>query len=123
MSNRETKFLNVQVTAKEVSEGVFEATFEPPQLLATSKDCVINYQLVNSRGITFTGLIVEPANNDQFSPPTLSKSGKLITLSDANTHPNRYQITLYMVGQKHKGHVDPEVINQPETLPPPDDAE
>ncbi|RSZ57837.1 hypothetical protein HF313_24460 [Massilia atriviolacea] len=121
MRNRDTEFLNVQVKAKEVSEGVFEATFEPPTLLAKRKDCVINYQLVNSRGIKFTGLTVHPADNDQFSVPSLSKSGKIITLNDANTDHNKYQITLYMVGPKHKGSVDPEVINQPETSPPEED--
>lgn len=123
MPNRETEFLNVQVRAKEVGEGVFEATFDPPQLVVKRKDCVINYQLVDSRDIKFTSLTVDPADNDQFSVPSLSKSGKMITLSDANTDHKRYGITLYMTGPRHKGQVDPEVINQPETVPPPPEEE
>ncbi|HEX8610831.1 MAG TPA: DP-EP family protein [Telluria sp.] len=120
MPKRKTEFLNVQVTAIETSPGKFAATFDPETLNVHRKDCVINYQLINSTGITFTGLTVDPADNDQFSVPSVSKSGKMITLSDANTDHKTFHISLLLTGKKN-GNVDPEVINQPETTGPDDE--
>lgn len=118
MPNRKPEFLNVQVSVRKEPTGQFVFTYEPRQLQVKRKDCVINYQLVDSPGIKLTGLQVSPQENDQFSVPSLSKSGKLITLSDANTRRQTFQITLSAADAVSNGAETillPEVINQPET--------
>ena len=83
-----TSFIDVLVTVTPGAEpGTFNYVTDPAAPVITQPDTVINYQIFESGGhdIVFTGMTVEPADNGQLSVPSLSVSGKLLTLSDANT--------------------------------------
>jgi hypothetical protein len=83
-----TAFIDVLVTVTPGAEpGTYHVVTDPAVPVITQPDTVINYQIFDSAGhdIVFTGMTVEPADNGQLSVPSISVSGKLLTLSDANT--------------------------------------
>jgi hypothetical protein len=93
-----TSFIDVLVTVTPGAEpGSFNYVTDPVAPVITQPDTVINYQIFDSAGhdIVFTGLTVEPADNGQLSIPSLSVSGKLLTLSDANTEKVTMTIQLH----------------------------
>lgn len=84
-----TPFINVMVWVKLLdNDDGYEVRCEPHALKVVQADTVINYQIVNTYGqdIIFSGLDVTPKDVNQISSPSISKSGKLLTVSDANTY-------------------------------------
>jgi hypothetical protein len=83
-----TPFINVLVRVKKKdAEPGYEVWSEPSALKVLQRDTVINYQIVETYGedIVFSGLQVTPPDLNQISAPAISPSGKLLTVSDANT--------------------------------------
>ncbi len=119
-----TAFLNVQVTAvpKRDAKGnvTYDTTFTPDRLTVTEPDTVINYQLVDPTpaDVKFKKLSVVPDQNNQFSVPSISESGKLVTFSDANTAKATFNIKIKFTNKDQQEFlVDPEVDNDPRNPP------
>lgn len=84
-----TPFINIQVWVKKNKNGDgYDVRCEPTVPKVVQKDTVINYQIVDTYGedIVFSGVVVTPEGLNQISEPSISQSGKLLTVSDANTH-------------------------------------
>lgn len=114
-----TPFINVLVWVKRrADEKGYDVRCEPDAPKVVQPDTVINYQIVETYGqdIVFSGLDVSPAGLEQISIPSISFSGKLLTVNDANTY-NGW-LSLYLefadrtAGIKFKH--DPQVRNDPE---------
>lgn len=112
-----TPFINVLVWVKLLENGVdYYVRCEPHVPKVMQKDTVINYQIVDTYGqdIVFSGLDVTPDDLNQISIPSISTSGKLLTVSDANTY-NGW-LSLYLeftdnsLGRSFKH--DPQVRNE-----------
>jgi hypothetical protein len=115
-------FKNVEVTAiPEVSPNgqvTYKLSFAPPKLHIKDPDTVINYQLVGKTpaDVRFTGLTIEPTGTDQFSHAAVSQSGKMITLSDANTLRNTFKVKLAFSNKEAllvMTETEPEIENEP----------
>lgn len=112
-----TPFINVLVWVKLLENGVdYHVRCEPHVPNVLQKDTVINYQIVDTYGqdIVFSGLDVTPKDLNQISIPSISTSGKLLTVSDANTY--KGWLSLYLeftdksLGRSFKH--DPQVHNE-----------
>lgn len=119
-----TSFHNVQVVTTphidpNTGKIVHLTLFNPAALIVKSRDSVINYQLVSPtpEGTRFTGLTASPSPNEQLSEAIVSLSGKLITISDANTAEETLSITLHFVDKDgNPFDVDPDVDNIPDPV-------
>lgn len=118
-----TSFLNVQVTAipqiDSAGKVSYQTTFNPESLTVTDPDTVINYQLIDPTpaDVQFSKLSIKPDGSNQFSVPTISESGKLVTFSDANTVRAKFNITIKFTDKdKQEFSVDPELENEPKRL-------
>ncbi|OFA08550.1 hypothetical protein [Duganella phyllosphaerae] len=83
-----TSFINILVwVKKKEAEEKYEVRCEPAIPKVVQRDTIINFQIVDTYGqdIVFSGLDVTPKDMNQISSPAISKSGKLLTVSDANT--------------------------------------
>ncbi|WP_143133019.1 hypothetical protein [Pseudoduganella namucuonensis] len=117
-----TEFTNVLVTAIPEKDSVtgktkYKTTFSPESITITTNDAVINYQLVEPtpKDVKFKKMTVKPEDNDQLSVPSISKSGKIITFSDANTTKETLAISLkFSDSAGTEFVVDPDVNNDPE---------
>ncbi|TFW13844.1 hypothetical protein [Duganella callida] len=114
-----TPFINVLVWVKrKVNEPGYDVRCEPEAPKVVQQDTVINYQIVDTYGqdIVFSGLDVSPPDVNQISPPSISYSGKLLTVNDANTYDGWLSLYLEFTDRtegvrfKH----DPQVRNEPE---------
>lgn len=79
-------------------------------------DTVLNYQLISPtpEDIRIVEVTISPDGNEEFSTPSISRSGKLATFSDANLIDGTFGVTLHFsdkIGTKFK--VDPQIINRP----------
>jgi hypothetical protein len=111
-----TPFINVLVWVKlnDAQDG-YDVHCEPKALKVVQRDTVVNYQIVDTYGqdIVFSGLEVTPLDNNQISTASISCSGKLLTVSDANT--NNDVLSLFLeftdntLGRKFKH--DPQIRN------------
>nr|WP_315398837.1 hypothetical protein [uncultured Duganella sp.] len=114
-----TPFINVLVWVKLLEDGVsYDVRCEPSTLKVRQKDTVINYQIVHTYGqdIIFSGLDVTPPDLNQISTPSISSSGKLLTVSDANTYDGWLSLYLEFT-DKSLGRSfvhDPQVRNEPD---------
>ena len=126
MSNiPQTAFLNVQVTAVPEVDPVtkkvkYNTLFNPDSLTITQFDTVINYQLIapTPTGVTIKKVTFKPENSEQFSEPSISESGKLVTFSDANTKKETFNLTLHFADNDGVEFlVDPEITNEPPVPP------
>lgn len=84
-----TPFINVLVWVKLLdNDDGYHVRCEPHALKVMQADTIINYQIVDTYGqdIIFSGLDVTPKDINQISVPSISQSGKLLTVSDANTY-------------------------------------
>lgn len=112
-----TPFINVLVKVRPgIGEGIYIVHTAPEAPYVTQPDTVINYQLYDTNGedIVFTGMTVLPTDNDQLSAASLSKSGKQLTFSDANTAPLTLSIKLNFKGPHGEFMHDPQVVNDPQ---------
>lgn len=114
-----TPFINVLVWVRRKDSGDgYTVRCEPVAPSIVQNDTVINYQIADTYGqdIIFSGLDVNPPDVNQISSPSISVSGKLLTVSDANTY--KGWLSLYLefhdrsAGIKFKH--DPQVRNDPE---------
>lgn len=112
-----TPFVNVLVwVKKKEKEDGYETRCEPSAVKILQRDTVINYQIVDTYGedIVFSGLEVSPKDLNQLSIPSISTSGKLLTVSDANTHCCNLNLLLEFT-EKSSGKTfkhDPQVQNE-----------
>lgn len=120
------EFLNIRVNViknSEIAGGGHQFVCEPEKITVRKKDTVLNFQLTDPYQLHFVALTIDPDDDNQFSVPSLSCNKRMFTLSDANTSERKdpYHVTLYVRDPKDGKHhrFDPEVINQPETSPPP----
>lgn len=114
-----TPFINVQVWVKKKSDGTgYEVRSEPAVPMVVQKDTVINYQIVDTFGedIVFSGLEVTPVDLNQISIPSISASGKLLTVSDANTQCCRLNLNLEFTDKSQSVRFmhDPQIQNDTE---------
>lgn len=111
-------FLNVLVKVRPGKEpGTYKVETAPSVLRVTQADTIINFQIFDSgeNDIVFTGMKVEPSQNDQFSTPSLSVSRKQLTFSDANTCKAKLNILLNFEDEAGAQFMhDPEVENEPD---------
>lgn len=121
-----TEFDNVQVIAipeknPTTGEVTYRTTFIPESIVITTNDCVINYQLISPTpdGVQFTGMSINPKHTHQLSTPSISRSGRIMTFSDANTLKEVLHITLHFTDKDQvEFSVDPDVENDPPPAPP-----
>lgn len=111
-----TPFINVQVWVKKNTDQTgYDVRCEPNVPMVLQKDTVINYQIVDTYGddIVFSGLEVTPDGLNQISVPSISESGKLLTVSDANTQCCRISLLLEFTDKSisHSFKHDPQVQN------------
>lgn len=114
-----TPFINVQVWVnKKADQSGYEVRCEPLVPMVMQKDTVINYQIVDTFGadIVFSGLEVTPVGLNQISVPTISQSGKLLTVSDANTKCCRLSLNLEFTDKSQglRFMHDPQIQNDTE---------
>lgn len=117
-----TSFMNVFVTAipeldPSTGKTTYKTTFTPEALEVRLPDTVINYQLISPTpdDVKIKKLTIKPDSTDQFSNPSISTSGKMATLSDANTIKETFNLTLYFSDKDNvEFFVDPEVTNDPD---------
>lgn len=117
-----TEFLNVQVIAIKSTDPVsgaanYDVTFIPHEIHVFSSDAVVNYQLIwpTTDGIRFTGMTVEPADQQQFSDECVALNGLAMSFIDANTVPMTLKVSISFIdGDGLPFVVDPQVINTPE---------
>lgn len=115
-----TSFINVQVISIPHEDPVthkieYQTIFLPKTIVIKEHDTVINYQLIEPtpEGVQFKGMSVKPKHSEQLSLPSISRSGKLITFSDANTVAETLNITLHFKDTEGtEFNVDPELINE-----------
>jgi hypothetical protein len=113
-----TPFINVLVRVKRKdATDSYSVHCEPEAPLIVQPDTVINYQIVDSDPeIIFSGLEVNPPDLNQISAPSISYSGKLLTVNDANTYKGWLSLFLEFTNSETKltfKH-DPQVRNDPE---------
>lgn len=115
-----TSFINVSIKVRPGNTpNTYKVETAPAILRVTEADTVINYQIVDSGdyNIVFNKknpVTVIPADNKQLSSPSVSVSGKILTLSDANTDEMLLNLTLNFVDEKGvEFNHDPEVENTP----------
>lgn len=114
-----TQFINVLVTAvpdRDAGQSTYKTTFRPEVVTVFQPDTVINYQLVDPTppGVRFASVEITP-DSSQMSAPSISRSGKLVTFSDANTKRESLAVTLHFTD--HDGvrfAVDPDIKNDPQ---------
>jgi hypothetical protein len=113
-----TQYINVMVKVRPGEKpGEYKVQTAPEVPVVTDADTVINYQIYDSgdKNIVFTGMTVTPADNDQFSPVSLSVSRRLLTFSDANTSKTTFNITLQFQDEDGVAFShDPQVKNEPQ---------
>ncbi|MRV74749.1 hypothetical protein GJ700_23840 [Duganella sp. FT92W] len=116
----EPEFDNVQVTAipyvDENGKTKYRTTFNPETVTVTTHDAILNYQLVapTPDGVKFSKVSIKPEHSDQFSEPSISVSGKMVTFSDANTVKESLALTFHFTDSDGVEFlVDPEVDNNP----------
>lgn len=116
-----TQFINILVTAipepdPQSGEVRYTTTFTPDIIRVVLPDTVINYQLVSPTpaGVKIDSISISPYNA-QLSAPSIGCSGKIATLSDANTRSETLNITLNFIDEVGVAFaVDPEIRNDPE---------
>ncbi|MYM67775.1 hypothetical protein GTP45_13150 [Pseudoduganella sp. FT55W] len=115
-----TSFVNILVFVKPnpAKPSGFDVSTSPAIPVITEADTVINYQIFDSAGydIIFTGADVTPTDNAQLTSPSVSLSGKLLTISDANTKPLMLSVNLkFQIRGKSdsKFEHDPQISNNP----------
>lgn len=114
-----TSFVNILVFVKPSTQaGEYDVVTAPVIPVITESDTVVNYQIFDTDGhdIVFTGMSVEPVDNNQLSQASVSVSGKLLTFSDANTDKLSLNVTLKFKNRS-QGDVefshDPQIKNSP----------
>ncbi|MYM81950.1 hypothetical protein GTP44_08250 [Duganella sp. FT50W] len=115
--NAATQFINILVKVKPgTTPGTYEVQTAPAVPCVTEPDTVLNYQIYDSgdKNVVFAGVTVVPEAPRQFSPASISVSGKQLTFSDANTVKMTLNITLQFKDEDGLAFShDPQVVNEP----------
>ena len=116
-----TPFINILVKVRPGStSGTYKVETAPAIPYITQPDTIINYQIFDcgNNEIVFDSsnpMTVVPEDNGQLSAPTVSISGKQLTVIDANTVKMTLNITLNFLDEKGVSFShDPEVENEPD---------
>jgi len=113
-----TPFLNILVKVKPGDKaGTYKVETAPAIPYITQPDTVINYQIYDSgsNDIVFTGMTVQPVENDQLSLAAVSVSGKQLTFNDANNVKMTLNITLNFKDETGIEFMhDPQLENEPD---------
>ncbi|WP_156397815.1 MULTISPECIES: hypothetical protein [unclassified Duganella] len=103
----------IDPTSKKVK---YITTFTPEKIKATQPDTILSYELVTPTpsGVKFKSVKVTGKKPEQISPPTISQSGKVMVLTDANTFREVLSLTIrFKDSDAVEFDVDPEVENDP----------
>lgn len=119
-----SQFVNVLVvslpeTDPATGQVTYKTSFMPEALQILLPDTIINYQLIDPTptGVVFSDVKISPVN-DQMSTPSIGRSGKVVTFSDANTKKITFNVSLQFSDADGKLFlVDPEVKNDPSVNP------
>lgn len=94
----------------------YNTTFTPEAIKVTARDTILSYELVapTPAGVQFKSVKVKGKNPEQLSAPTISQSGKLLVMTDANTVKEVLNLTIrFKDSDDLEFDVDPEVDNDP----------
>jgi hypothetical protein len=116
-----TAFINILVKVRPGSTpNTYTVVTAPAIPYITQPDTILNFQIFDSgkNDITFNSedpMTVTPPDNDQFSSPSVSLSGKQLTFCDANTSKMTLNINLNFVDEFGVQFMhDPQVENEPD---------
>lgn len=116
-----TPFINILVKVRpDSAPNTYKVETAPEIPCITQPDTIINYQIFDSgnNDIVFDSknpMTVIPKENGQLSSPSVSLSGKQLTIIDANTSTMKLSITLNFLDEKGVAFShDPEVENEPD---------
>jgi hypothetical protein len=94
----------------------YQTTFTPPKVKVTAPDTILSYELVapTPTGVQFKSVKVKGKRPEQISVPTISQSGKVMVMTDANSFKEVLNLTIYFKDSDElEFAVDPEVENDP----------
>jgi len=74
------------ITVTKLDDGTYDATYEPKIIDVTDSDTILSFKLAHAPDdVIIRSVSINPEDQDQLSTPSISKSGKHVTLSDINT--------------------------------------
>jgi hypothetical protein len=94
----------------------YDTTFTPESVKVTAPDTILSYELVapTPAGVQFKSVKVTGKKPEQISPPTISQSGKVMVVTDANSFKEVLNLTIrFKDSDALEFDVDPEVDNDP----------
>ncbi len=103
----------IDPTTKKVK---YETTFTPEMIKVTAPDTILSYELVapTPSGVQFKAVKVKGKKPEQISTPSISQSGKVMVMTDANTFKEVLNLTIrFKDSDALEFDVDPEVANDP----------
>ena len=111
-------FVNVRVTVTPGSQAGQYAIACFPDPVPVTQRTVINFYMDPDSApidVIFTDKIIKkPDHTRQFSLPSVSTDGKMLTLSDVDTVRETVHITLHVTDKDHrKIPFDPQIVNGP----------
>lgn len=104
---------SIDPTTKKVK---YDTTFSPEAVKATAPDTILSYELVapTPAGVQFKSVKVKGKKPEQISSPSISQSGKVMVMTDANTFKEVLNLTIrFKDSDAVEFDVDPEVANDP----------
>ena len=112
-------FKNIIVTAVEV-EGVLKFNCMDP-IPCSTPDTILNFQLVQKGGGPDADYVFDTPevidDKSQFGTPTISKSGKMLTVCNEVSESALIKVVLQGHDRHHtslRGKHDPEIVNRPD---------
>ncbi|WP_426318251.1 hypothetical protein [Pseudoduganella sp. R-43] len=113
--------IQVQVTAipsidPATKKVKYDTTFTPESIKVTKPDTILSYELVapTPAGVQFKSVKVKGKKPEQISAPTISQSGKVMVMTDANSFKEVLNLTIrFKDSDALEFDVDPEVENDP----------
>lgn len=111
-------FHPVAVTVTPDAEtGIYHVSCEPNIVTITHKASVIIYQLTSAPAdVKFWSLKLTPGPENQFLPPEIGASGRMLTLGDADTEKvvAEFHVDLFLTDPNGSVFLfDPQIINRP----------
>lgn len=94
----------------------YDTTFTPESVTVTAPDTILSYELAPPTpiGVQFKSVNVKGKKPEQISAPTISQSGKLMVMTDANSFKEVLNLTIrFKDSDALEFDVDPEVVNDP----------
>ena len=115
---QDTVFTPVRVTVTpDAKPNTYNVSCEPNSVTITEKYSVIIYQLTSAPAdVKFWSLNLTPGPANQFLPPEIGASGRMLTLGDADTEkvPGTFHVDLILTDPEGSVFLfDPQIINRP----------